>query len=235
MQLFYSKDIDNDIITLNEEESRHVIKVLRKGIGADLSVVDGCGTLYKSEIIDAHQKHTLLRIKERVTNYGNLSYNLHVAVAPTKNIDRIEWFVEKATEIGIKTISLIKSSHSERKDTKIERLEKVAISAMKQSVKAYKPQVNETISFENFIKMDFGDADKFIAHCNDSNVKPHISNLLTKNDIIILIGPEGDFSPVEVSLALECGFKEISLGNERLRTETAALYATTAVAINFSK
>ncbi len=235
MQLFFSQDINNNLITLSEEESRHAIKVLRKNIGSPINVVDGVGTLYKTTIIEAHPKHTVLEIDERIEEFEKLPYSLHIAVATTKNIDRTEWFMEKATEIGIGSVTLIKSEHSERKIAKIERLERVAISAMKQSVKAYMPMINDTTPFMQFIKADYGDAIKLIAHCNGAHHKSHIKELIKDNrDVIVMIGPEGDFSCEEVAEALKNGFQEISLGSQRLRTETAALYAVAAVAINFS-
>ncbi len=233
MQLFYSQNIDNNTVTLNEEESKHAVRVLRKTVGDSLTVIDGLGSLYRCEILDAHPKHTLCTVVERIDNFQPLNYNLHIAIAPTKVIDRIEWFLEKATEIGVGEITMLRCDRSERKVVKIDRLEKVVVSAMKQSIKARKPQLNDMVSFADFISSNFEGYDKFIAHCNESNDTCHLKKLLVSNpNIVVMIGPEGDFSPNEVAEAKKRGFKEISLGEERLRTETAALYATTTVALH---
>ncbi len=170
MQLFYTKDIDKEIITLNEEESRHAIKVLRKSVGDTLHIVDGDGTLFCGEIIEAHHKHTLLKVVSCEKEFSKLKYNLHIAIAPTKSIDRVEWFAEKATEIGVSTITPIRSHHSERKEVKVERLERVVVSGMKQSIKAYKPKINEITPISQFVNSDFGDSDKYIAHCKTTHI-----------------------------------------------------------------
>lgn len=231
MQLFYCPSIESDTFSLNEEESRHAVKVLRKMNGDSLHVVDGAGTLYTCQIIDNHPKHTTLRVENKSENHEPLPYSLHIAVAPTKNIDRTEWFMEKATEIGIDAITPIKCEHSERKVVNHERLDKVLVSAMKQSLKAFKPYLSEMMTFNDFIKQDFEGYDKFIAHCNEGEERSHLKLLAKSDKVVILIGPEGDFSPAEVLKAKERGFQEISLGTCRLRTETAALYATTTIAL----
>lgn len=234
MQLFYVKNVDSEIIVLDEEESRHAIKVLRKTTGDNLHVIDGKGGMYKATIIDPNHKHCTLSLIETMKEYEKLPYHLHIAIAPTKNIDRIEWFIEKATEIGIDSFTMLRSEHSERKTVNEERLEKVIVSAMKQSIKAYKPELNPMISFTEFVGQDFGEAECFIAHCSTNFERRHLKESLSeKKDIVLLIGPEGDFSDTEIELAIKKGFKSISLGSSRLRTETAALYATTTVSLNY--
>jgi len=226
MQLFYTPDIDpkNSQYFLSEEESKHSIKVLRMAVGDKLQLIDGRGGLYEAEITDAHPKRTILKINSVITEYGKRNHYLHIAIAPTKNMERLEWFLEKATEIGIDEISLIICQRSERKEAKIERLDKILTSAIKQSLKAYHPVLNEAVSFHNFLSKSF-DGQKFIAHCipgNKANLKDVIE---PKGRYLILIGPEGDFAPAEVDEALQQGYKAITLGESRLRTETAALEA----------
>lgn len=226
MHLFYTPEIEPHHVSflLSEEESKHAVRVLRLQPGDCIYLVDGTGGFYKTEIIDAHPKRTSLRVLEVQTAYGTASYRLHMAVAPTKNMDRLEWFLEKATEIGIQEFTPIICEHSERKEVKVERLEKVAISAMKQSLKAYLPKINPAISFSKFMSQveDF-EGFKGVAHCVDSE-KKYISTAFTKqSNYLLLIGPEGDFSEKEISQSLDAGFIPISLGDARLRTETAAL------------
>lgn len=234
MQLFYVRNIDSELITLDEEESKHAIKVLRKTVGDVLNIIDGEGGMYSATIIDPSHRRCSLTINKTIVGYEKLPYNLHIAIAPTKNIDRTEWFMEKATEIGIATFTMLRTEHSERKAVNEERLEKVIVSAMKQSIKAYKPTLNTMTSFLDFIKQDFSDTECYIAHCSTNFERKHLNEYLSKNEnIVILIGPEGDFSDNEIEIAINKGFKSISLGTSRLRTETAALYATTAVALNF--
>jgi 16S rRNA (uracil1498-N3)-methyltransferase len=233
MHLFYTPDISGETYTLNEEESKHAVRVLRLKTGDTIQLIDGKGGFYTAEIINDHQKHCSVKIISLKKEFEKRDHYLHIAVAPTKNNDRTEWFVEKATEMGIDEISMIDCSNSERSVVKTERLEKVAISAIKQSLKAYLPKINEMTAFKKFIteNRDFK-GDKFIAHCNVPGKLPHLKSLYTpKNNVLILIGPEGDFNPEEVKLALGNGFREISLGNSRLRTETAALYSCTTVNI----
>lgn len=233
MQLFYTPDIEQHHASflLNEEESKHAIRVLRLNIGDTIHLVDGRGGLYKTEILDPHPKRTSLKILEVQTAYGYYPYHLHMVVAPTKNMDRLEWFLEKATEVGLHEFTPVICEHSERKEVKIERLEKVAISAMKQSLKAYLPKINPTISFSKFIEQSQEqNSQKGIAHCVDSE-KKFISGTFEKGlKYLILIGPEGDFSEKEISQALAAGFIPLSLGDARLRTETAALAAVMELA-----
>lgn len=234
MHLFYTPAIEQQHVSflLNEEESKHAIRVLRLTTGDVVHLIDGRGGLYRAEIIDAHPKRTSLKVSEVQTAYGALPYRLHMVVAPTKNMDRLEWFLEKATEIGIHEFTPIICEHSERKEVKVERLEKVAISAMKQSLKAYLPKINPAISFSKFISQaeDF-EGFKGVAHCVDSE-KKYISTVFTKHsNYLLLIGPEGDFSEKEISQALDAGFIPISLGDARLRTETAALVTVLEISL----
>ena len=224
MQLFYVPVIHDDKVTLDSEESKHAVKVLRLSNGDFIQIIDGQGGFYKAEITDSNPKHCSLKIVEKRQKFGEKTFHLHIAIAPTKNIDRFEWFLEKCTEIGISEITPLLSEHSERKIIKPERLEKILISAMKQSVKAYLPKLNELTHLSDFLKQEF-QGKKFIAHCNEGE-KIHLKNIVSpEENILILIGPEGDFSPEEVELARRQGFSEISLGDARLRTETAGVVA----------
>lgn len=224
MQLFYVPDVTDNEILLDETESKHAIRVLRLGTGDKVQVTDGTGGFYTAEITEPHPKKCKLTVIQAQKNFGKRSFRLHMAIAPTKNNNRFEWFLEKATEIGVNEITPLLCSHSERKTIKTERLEKILVSAMKQSVKAYLPKLNPMVPFYDFLKQPDG-LQKFIAHCNDGK-KPHLKNELTPDEtILILIGPEGDFSPEEVEQAKTSGFREISLGKSRLRTETAGVVA----------
>ena len=224
MQLFYVPDISGAEVILNETESKHAIRVLRLKEGDEIELVDGKGGFYKARIQNANPKKCQLCIIESQTDFGKKDFHLHIAIAPTKNIDRTEWFLEKCTEIGIDEVTPLLSEHSERKVIKPERLEKILVSAMKQSVKAYLPKLNGLTKLSDLLSQAT-ETKKFIAHCNEGE-KPHLKNVVNPGDkVLILIGPEGDFSPEEVTLALEYGFEAISLGNARLRTETAGVVA----------
>ena len=224
MQLFYVPNISGDKVVLNDVESKHAVRVLRLNEGTAVELVDGAGGFYTAEITDANPKKCKLAITEIQKDFGKKNFRLHMAVAPTKNIDRFEWFLEKATEIGIDEITPLLCEHSERKVIKPERLEKILISAMKQSLKAYLPKLNELTTFKNFIS-ETTEMQKFIAHCYDGE-KSHLKNAITTHsNALVLIGPEGDFSPEEVGLAFAGGFTAVSLGNARLRTETAGIVA----------
>lgn len=230
MHLFYTPDITTDTYTLNEEESKHCVRVLRLNEGDKIQLIDGVGGFYEAEITDNNPKRCSVKIIEHKKEVGKRNWHLHIAIAPTKSMDRLEWFVEKATEMGIDEISLINSNNSERNIVKTERIQKVAISAIKQSLKAYLPKINEVVNFKILIAgaKDFK-GEKLIAHCQSTGL-PHIKTQYTsKQNALVLIGPEGDFTIDEVKFALENGFKEISLGESRLRTETAALYACAAL------
>ncbi|WP_285060386.1 16S rRNA (uracil(1498)-N(3))-methyltransferase [Pedobacter ginsengisoli] len=225
MHVFYTPDISSDDYVLNEEESRHCIKVLRLGIGARVSLIDGRGGLYEAEIIAETKRNVQLRIIRITKEYHRRPHSLHIAVAPTKNIDRIEWFLEKATEIGIEEITPLICDRSERKTVKEDRLNKIITAAVKQSLQAYHPVLNPQIDFEDFLKLE-NDSLKMIAHCLEDEPRQTISQIaLPKQKYTILIGPEGDFSPREIEMSLNKGYKPVTLGDTRLRTETAALAA----------
>lgn len=232
MQLFYSTAIEQETITLDPTESAHAIKVLRKQIGDTLNVIDGKGTLYSAEIIDDNKNRCVLRIFSKISDYAARPYKLHVAMAPTKNIDRYEWFLEKATEIGCDRFTPLECKHSERRVVKDERSEKIITSAVKQSLKAATPIFDSLTTFKNFVSQDFAGYKKFIAHCDPSSEKHLLRDMVQKGDnILILIGPEGDFSKEEVTEAKARGFGEASLGDSRLRTETAGVFAASLLNI----
>jgi 16S rRNA (uracil1498-N3)-methyltransferase len=226
MHLFYTRDIEptHPQYFLSEEESKHCIRVLRLDTGAEVQLIDGRGGLYTAQIRDAHPKRTILQITNVITAFNKRNHYLHIAVAPTKNIERLEWFLEKATEIGVDEISLIICQRSERKEAKTDRLNKIITSAIKQSLKAYHPVLNEPQVFSKFITKQFN-GQKFIAHCENGEKANLSSEIIKQNRYLVLIGPEGDFSPNEIDAALQNGFKAITLGDSRLRTETAALEA----------
>lgn len=226
MHVFYTPDLtDAPLYTLNEEESRHCSKVLRLVDGNTVFLVDGRGGLFEAEISSSHKKHVTLAIRKVTREYQKRNNHIHIAIAPTKNIDRLEWFLEKATEIGIDEITPIICDHSERKVVKEDRLMKVITSAVKQSLQAYHPVLNPTISYSSFIKNDFS-AQKMIAHCVDDDQRVFMSEIVKPNGrYLILIGPEGDFSSAEIQAALDHGYKPVTLGTTRLRTETAGLAA----------
>jgi 16S rRNA (uracil1498-N3)-methyltransferase len=224
VQLFYIPNISGNKVVLNETESKHAIRVLRLTVGNQVQLIDGVGGFYEAQISDAHHKRCKLVITNSINKFEKRNFNLHIAVAPTKNIDRFEWFLEKCTEIGIDEITPLLSEHSERKVIKPERLIKILVAAMKQSLKAYLPKLNSITNFTDLISGSKYQ-NKYIAHCNNGD-KVHLKDCVRKNEnTLILIGPEGDFSPEEVKQAKENGFKEISLGKARLRTETAGIVA----------
>ncbi|MCC8147238.1 MAG: 16S rRNA (uracil(1498)-N(3))-methyltransferase [Bacteroidales bacterium] len=215
---------------LPESESQHCIRVLRKQAGDSIDITDGKGFFYQAIIQDAHPKHCKVSIIKSTPAPLYWTSRIEIAVAPTKNTDRTEWFVEKATEIGINKVIFLKTRYSERKEIKSERFHKIMVSAMKQSMKATLPELQEMTDFRKFITQDFNGR-KFIAHCQTGN-KTLLSSAYKKaENVLILIGPEGDFSEEEVSLALQNGFEAISLGESRLRTETAALTACQTIHI----
>lgn len=221
MQLFYAPHIDTDS-ELPEEEAAHALRVLRLKEGDDIHIIDGKGFFYKATLCGSRPKHCSVIIRERIAQKPLWTFNLHIAVAPTKNIDRMEWLVEKATEIGIDAITFLHCRHSERKEIKINRLEKIAISAMKQSGKARLPQLTGMVPFKEIIRQPFSGR-RFIAHCEESQKTLLKETYVSGQDALLLIGPEGDFSKEEIQLAIENGFEPVSLGESRLRTETAAL------------
>ncbi len=236
MQLFYDPDIAPPRHTLGEEESRHCIRVLRLGEGERLHLTDGRGTLYECRIVSADVRRCTVEIIGTQPDFEPLPYRLTMAVAPTKNAERFEWFLEKATEVGVTTIVPLETARSERRVFKPLRGEKVVTAAMKQSLKAYRPALQPLTPFGDLLAAPFPGR-KFIAHCADARTaagKAYLPSALRKGEeALILIGPEGDFSPEEIDLALRCGFEEITLGRQRLRTETAAVAAVVMVsAIN---
>ena len=230
MELFYSTDIANGLCTLTEEESRHCSKVLRHQAGDMINVIDGSGSLYTCKIIECGKK-VVCTIEDVQERFGAHNYHLTMAVCPTKNIDRYEWFLEKATEVGVSRFVPIECDHSERRTIKHDRALRVVTSAVKQSIKAYHPALDELTPVRQLIQTPF-EGRKFIAHCDSSFEKrDYLPSIIKKTEkLLILIGPEGDFSPEEIKFALENGFEPISLGNQRLRTETAAVAATIMVA-----
>lgn len=234
MQLFYAPDIIPPDYILSEEESKHCLRVLRMACGDVLHITDGRGNLHRCEIVDDNPKRCRVRVCTTEHEFGRLPYRLTMAVAPTKNSDRFEWFLEKATEIGLAEIIPLDTAHSERRSLKTERENKVITSAVKQSLKAYHPLLHEMSSLRQVVERPF-EGQKFIAHCDTPHTKegkfylPHA--LGRGGEVMILIGPEGDFSPEEIDLALQYGFREITLGGQRLRTETAAVTAVIMTAV----
>ena len=230
MNIFYEPNI-KQTLRLNEEESRHAVKVLRLSVGDLLYVVDGVGGFYKCQIKVSHDKKCEVKIIDETQRYGLRDYYIHLIIAPTKNLDRIEWMVEKCVEIGINEISFLQTRYSERKEIKIARIEKIAVGAMKQSLKAFLPKINEMISWKEFLKRDYSEITKMIAHLEEGNRKLIQQIAEPKSKYAILIGPEGDFSSEEINQALEKGFVPVTLGESRLRTETAGLVACHALNI----
>ena len=223
MHVFYTPDIQTNA-ELPEEEAQHCVRVLRLTAGDEITLTDGKGNFYRAEISAATNKRCLVNIKETSHQEPLWQGHLHIAMAPTKNMDRNEWLAEKATEIGFDELTFLNCRFSERKVIKTERIEKILVSAIKQSLKARLPRLNEMTDFNSFIEKDFS-GQKFIAHCYEGE-KPLLKDVLKKGeDTLVLIGPEGDFSEEEVKKAIEKGFIPISLGKSRLRTETAALVA----------
>jgi 16S rRNA (uracil1498-N3)-methyltransferase len=231
MQLFYNSTITNKetTFTFDKEESKHIVKVLRKKDGDSIHITNGLGSLFVSEITIASERKCEVKIIE-TQFFEPTKYNLHIVVAPTKVNDRLEWFLEKATEIGIHEITPIICDHSERKVYKRERADKIVQAAMKQSLQYYLPIINEPISFSEFIKKDIS-GEKFIAHCEETDKKSFKNKLKPQKEIVILIGPEGDFSTKEINLAIKNHYIPVTLGNTRLRTETAALVACHTTAL----
>ena len=232
MQLFYNPNISDNAkeVTLDKEESRHIVKVLRMNEGDTFKITNGKGSFFSAEIISANPKSCLVKIISQ-EKQNPLPYQLHLAVAPTKLNDRYEWFLEKATEVGISEITPIICDHSERKTIKPERYEKILQSAMKQSLKAYLPVLNEAVSYKDFIDSKKSSEElKYIAHCEETDKKSLKAVLLPRQKITIMIGPEGDFSNEEIEFAKQSGFIPVTLGESRLRTETAAVVACHSVA-----
>ena len=231
MQLFYNPDLTEatENFTFDREESKHIVKVLRKTEGDKLHVTNGLGFIFTVEIVIGMDTKCQVKIIN-IEKQKPLNYKLHLAVAPTKMNDRYEWFLEKATEIGVTSITPIICEHSERKHIKNDRLEKIIQSAAKQSLQTYCPVLNEAISFKDFIKTTSKTGSLFIAHCEETDKKSFKNRIVKEEEITLLIGPEGDFSVAEIKLALDNGFVPVTLGETRLRTETAAIVGCHSVA-----
>lgn len=232
MQLFYAPDLTPPLHTLGEEESKHCVRVLRLSKGDTLHITDGRGNLFCCELIDDDPRHCTVRVAGIEREWEKLPYRLVMAVAPTKNSDRFEWFLEKATEVGVSEIIPLETERSERRTFKPERGGKVITAAMKQSLKAYRPVLHPLTSLRQAAAMPF-EGRKLIAHCDATRStagKAHLARTLLPGEAaLVFIGPEGDFSPAEIDFALAHGFEEITLGGQRLRTETAAVAATVMV------
>lgn len=241
MELFYSKDISCGTVRLDRDESAHCVRVLRHRSGDAISVIDGEGSLYRCRLTAADANAAEAEIIETVPGFGALPYELTMAVCPTKNIDRYEWFVEKATEIGVAAVAPVLGDHSERKIIKPERLERIALSAAKQSLKGRVPRIMPLQTIRDFIGSVPDGALKMVAYCDETlerDKRLSVRDALRSRregcrEVYVLIGPEGDFSPEEVALALNNGWVPVHLGDSRLRTETAALTATAAVYLEF--
>ena len=225
MQIFYAPDITGDTYTLDEKESKHLIRVLRMTKGESVKLIDGNGILYEGIISNPDQNKCSIDITGKIKDFEKRNYRLHIAISPLKNPERFEWFIEKSVEIGIDEITPLLCRNTEKPGIKSERLNNLIISAMKQSLKATKTILNEPASFKDFINKDLMGI-RMIAHCDKSNERKNVSEVYSKNDnSIILIGPEGDFTRDEVDSAVNRGFLPVHLGQSRLRTETAGVAA----------
>lgn len=225
MNIFFAANIVGDLLDFDEEEVRH-LQVLRYGLGNELQVVDGKGNWYVAELVELSKKRAQAKILQRTSQTQRRPYHLHLAIAPTKNIDRLEWFLEKATEIGVDEISLLQCRNSERTQVRVDRLEKIVLSAMKQSLKVFLPQLNPLTPFKTFLKeQENFVGQKCLAWISDPPSPLLQTSYAIGQNVLLLIGPEGDFAPEEVDLALQQNFLPVSLGQSRLRTETAGLVA----------
>ncbi len=231
MQLFFNSEINKTTqeFTFDKTESRHIVRVLRKKESDAIYITNGFGQLFTSEILIANDKKCLVKILKVKTFEKPWNYYVHIAIAPTKLNDRFEWFLEKATEIGIDEITPIICDHSERKVLKKDRMEKIIHAAAKQSLKYYFPKLNEPITFNEFLNSNF-EGQLFIAHCEETDKKSLKTEIRPNQDITILIGPEGDFSTKEIKQSLVHNFIPVSLGASRLRTETAGVVSVHSVA-----
>jgi 16S rRNA (uracil1498-N3)-methyltransferase len=223
MQIFYAPDITGNTYTLDEKESKHLIRVLRMTKGADVRLIDGRGNMYVGIISDPDQNRCAIDITEKIADFEKRNYKFHIAISPLKNPERFEWFIEKSVEIGIDEITPLICRNTEKPGIKSERVKNIIISAMKQSLKATKTILNEPCNFKEFIGMK-SDAICMIAHCDDSRTRRRVSDVYTKGrNAIILIGPEGDFTREEIDSAVNGEFIPVHLGTSRLRTETAGI------------
>jgi 16S rRNA (uracil1498-N3)-methyltransferase len=229
MHLFYTPDIKGITHVLEEQESKHAIRVLRLKKGDMVILIDGAGGWYEAMIHDENPKACLLSITSHTKNFQPLPYQLHIAISPTRNMDRFEWFLEKATEIGISRITPLVCQRTERKQVKMDRLDRILVSAMKQSMKATKPDLSEPVQMDLFLKQEQKGA-LGIAHCYPQD-RISIHDLKPPGSYTILIGPEGDFTEEEVEAAIRSGFRPIHLGESRLRTETAGVFICSAIAV----
>lgn len=237
MEIFYSYHAGPGVCLLDADETRHCVRVLRHRCGDEVTVIDGSGTMYRCVLTDDSLTGASCKVLETVPGWGSHPYRLTLAVCPTKNNDRFEWFAEKATEIGVDEIVPIIGEHSERKVYKTDRMKRILLSATKQSLKAAIPEVREPVSVRDFILGAPSGALKLIAYCFEGESgRTSVKSALEasdSNEIIVMIGPEGDFSPAEAALAVEHGFIPVHLGESRLRTETAALSAVAAVYLKY--
>lgn len=225
MQLFYLPSYNDErVITLGKEESAHISRVLRYKEGQMIYLTDGKGKMMKATILQSDAKSCMVEVVDTQAEYNKPQYDVHIAFAPTKNINRIEWMVEKAVEMGVSELTPIITEHSERKTINIERLDKIIVSAMKQSIRAYKPILNNLIKFNDFLNQT-KEQKKYVCYCGEGEKIFLKQDYKPKESSLIMIGPEGDFSEAEVQKAKANDCKLITLGNMRLRTETAALYA----------
>lgn len=225
MELYFAPQIIEDIYELDEIESKHCIQVLRHKNGDEITIIDGKGGMYTAIIAQAHPKHCRFKVIKQQHEYGKMCYNLHLAIAPTKNIARMEWFLEKAAEIGISEITPLFTERSERMKLRTDRLEKILISAIKQTNKAYLPVLHSPKSFKEHLldtQLNQKYKNKYLPHVNTESV--HLKKMYPGGNAWILVGPEGDFSPKEITFALNNGFAPVSLGSNILRTETAGVY-----------
>jgi len=223
-QFFYSDHVFDKIIILPEDEAHHALKVLRKHMGDSIIVVDGKGGWYETVLETDKIQNCKLKIVNRKENFGKPNHYIHIAMAPPKSHDRAEWFVEKAVEIGIQEISFILTQYSERSNIKMNRLKSRAVSSMKQSLKAYLPQINDMLTISDFVEI-CSNSEKYVGYLRDEKANFMLNSARSGNNYCVLIGPEGDFMPEEIDLAKNCDFQTISLGKSRLRTETAGLAA----------
>lgn len=230
MQLFYIPDLDDDLVQLSPDESRHCVRSLRMAAGDTLYITDGKGTLATGSILSPDPKGCSVQISNRDHQPHRAIYHLHLAIAPTKNADRIEWLVEKAVEIGIDEITPLITHNSERTHLNRSRLEKIAVSAMKQSLQRHLPIIHDETPFESFLR-DTSATAKIICHGHYEHPLLMSQACRPSDDTVVLIGPEGDFTDHEIELADHAGYRPVSLGHNRLRTETAALTAVCAVAL----
>ena len=223
MQFFYHPDLSHPVFELQPDEAKHCVKALRKYVGDVIYVTDGGGRLATVQIMDASPSHCAVQTMKIEENHALRPHHFHLAIAPTKNADRIEWLVEKSVEIGIEQISFITCEHSERVKIDLERLKRIAVSAIKQSNTTLIPEM-QIIDYKNFINQHHGTVGHFIAWCDENNQNEFVQQELEGKDVLLLIGPEGDFSPEEIALAEQLGYQAVKLGSRRLRTETAGLY-----------